>query len=103
MGSAGEGLATPAEKMDEQAIRAFRDRFNIPIPADKLTELPYFAAGRQSGLRYMHERRKAPGGYLPQMLPRRAAFASAGVDVFESLLKSTEDRKCPRPWRSCAC
>src|SRR5690606_28505640 len=69
MGSAGEGLMTTHQqkKMDEQAIRAFRDRFKIPIPDDKLAEVPYYKPPEDSPeLRYMHERRKALGGYLPQ-------------------------------------
>lgn len=96
MGSAGEGLMTTHQqkKMDEQAIRAFRDRFNIPIPDDKLAELPYFKPPEDSPeLRYMHERREALGGYLPQRRRDAPLLQVPDLDVFESLLKSTEDRE----------
>jgi pyruvate dehydrogenase E1 component len=55
------------KKLDTQAIREFRDRFNIPVPDDKLDELPFYRpADDAPEMRYMHERRKALGGYLPQ-------------------------------------
>jgi pyruvate dehydrogenase E1 component len=96
MGSAGEGLMTTHQqkKMDEQAIRAFRDRFNIPIPDDKLTELPYYRPPEDSAeLRYMHERREALGGYVPQRRRDAPLLQVPELDVFEPLLKSTEDRE----------
>ncbi|MGH8474648.1 MAG: pyruvate dehydrogenase (acetyl-transferring), homodimeric type, partial [Methylococcales bacterium] len=44
MGSAGEGLNTThsQKKMDIEEIQAFRDRFDIPIPNERLGELPFF-------------------------------------------------------------
>ena len=30
------------KKMGEAALRAFRDRFNIPIPDDRISEAPFF-------------------------------------------------------------
>jgi len=96
MGSAGEGLMTTHQqkKMDEHAIRAFRDRFNIPIPDDKLTELPYYRPPEDSAeLRYMHERREALGGYVPQRRRDAPLLQVPELDVFEPLLKSTEDRE----------
>ncbi|HYE36285.1 pyruvate dehydrogenase (acetyl-transferring), homodimeric type [Methylocaldum sp.] len=96
MGSAGEGLMTThsQKKMDEQAIRAFRDRFNIPIPDEKLTELPYFRPPEDSPeLRYMHERRQALGGFMPQRRRDAPLLQVPELDIFEPLLKSTEDRE----------
>ncbi|HLR77764.1 MAG TPA: pyruvate dehydrogenase (acetyl-transferring), homodimeric type, partial [Burkholderiaceae bacterium] len=52
---------------DIDAIREFRDRFNIPIPDDQLESLPYFKPADDSPeMVYLHERRKALGGYLPK-------------------------------------
>jgi pyruvate dehydrogenase E1 component len=96
MGSAGEGLMTTHQqkKMDEQAIRHFRDRFNIPIPDDQLTELPYYKPAEDSAeLRYMHERREALGGYVPQRRRDAPLLQVPELDVFEPLLKGTEDRE----------
>ena len=50
MGAAGESQnpAHNQKKMDTDAIRAFRDRFNIPVPDDKLDEVPYYHPGKDS-------------------------------------------------------
>jgi pyruvate dehydrogenase E1 component len=69
MGKAGEGrnIAHQAKKLGDEDIRAFRDRFNIPIPDDKLHELPFYKpADNTPEMEYLHARRKALGGYLPK-------------------------------------
>ena len=44
-----------------------RDRFALPIPDDKLAEIPFFKPADDSPeMKYLHERRAALGGYLPQ-------------------------------------
>jgi pyruvate dehydrogenase E1 component len=55
------------KKLDKDTIRQFRDRFNIPVPDDKLEELPFYMPPTDSPeMKYLHERRQALGGYLPQ-------------------------------------
>jgi pyruvate dehydrogenase E1 component len=69
MGRAGEGrnIAHQAKKMSDADIRAFRDRFNIPIPDEKLAEVPFYRPEEHTPeMQYLHERRKALGGYLPR-------------------------------------
>lgn len=69
MGKAGEGKNTAhqAKKLTDEDIKAFRDRFNIPIPDSELPQLPFYKpADDTPEMRYLHERRKALGGYLPQ-------------------------------------
>ena len=68
MGEAGEAqnITHQQKKMNVEAIRRFRDRFDIPVPDDKLEEVPYvkFAEGSPE-LEYMRARRMELGGYLP--------------------------------------
>ena len=70
----------------------FRDRFSIPIPDDKLEELPFYIPPPDAPeMKYLHERRKALGGYLPQR--RRKADAVPPVpplEAFEQVLKGQE-------------
>jgi pyruvate dehydrogenase E1 component len=69
MGKSGEARNTAhqTKKLDDEAIREMRDRFAIPIPDDKLAEIPFFKpADDAPEIQYLHERRKALGGYLPQ-------------------------------------
>src|SRR5690606_6598023 len=50
MGKAGESLnpTHQQKKMDTEAIKAFRDRFNGPIPDDRSEDVPYYHPGEDS-------------------------------------------------------
>ena len=79
------------KKLELETIRDFRDRFNVPIPDDKIADLPFYKPDAKDPImQYLHERRAALGGYLPQ---RRRKAASAvtvpGLDAFEAQLKAT--------------
>jgi pyruvate dehydrogenase E1 component len=94
MGRIAEGRMTAHQqkKMDMDAIRQFRDRFNIPIPDDRLEELPFYIPPPDAPeMKYLHERRQALGGYLPQR--RRKADVVPQVpplEAFEQVLKRQE-------------
>ena len=79
------------KKLDLETIRDFRDRFNIPVPDDKLEELPFYKpAATDPVMQYLHERRQALGGYLPQRRMKAAETLSVpGLDAFEPQLKAT--------------
>ena len=69
MGRAGEAKnpTHQLKKLDAQTIREFRDRFAIPVSDERLEELPFYRPSDDAPeMRYMHERRRALGGYLPQ-------------------------------------
>ena len=81
------------KKLDIETIREFRDRFNVPIPDDQLEALPFYKPKEDDPVMvYLHERRRALGGYLPQR--RRKADAPPTVPPLESLdqaLKATPE------------
>jgi len=95
MGRVGEAKnpTHQLKKLDTQTIREFRDRFNIPVPDDRLDELPFFRPAEDAPeMRYMHERRQALGGYLPQR--RRTSsesFEIPGLDAFKAVLDPTAE------------
>ena len=69
MGKSGEARNTAhqTKKLDDEAIREMRDRFAIPIPDDELADVPFFKPSDDAPeMKYLHERRQALGGYLPQ-------------------------------------
>ncbi len=69
MGRAGESKnpTHQLKKLDTETIREFRNRFNIPISDEQLDDLPFYRPAEDSPeMKYMHERRAALGGYLPQ-------------------------------------
>ncbi|HKO88983.1 MAG TPA: pyruvate dehydrogenase (acetyl-transferring), homodimeric type [Burkholderiales bacterium] len=94
MGKIAEGKMTSHQqkKMDMDSIRAFRDRFNIPIPDDKLEELPFYMPPADSPeMQYLHARRQALGGYIPQRRPKAAVVPEVpALDVFDALLKAND-------------
>ena len=71
MGSAGEAqnITHQQKKMNVEAIRRFRDRFNIPVPDDELENVPFSSSTRaRRRCEYLHERRDGA-----RRLPARAA------------------------------
>jgi pyruvate dehydrogenase E1 component len=80
------------KKPDTNTIRELRDQFKVPVPDDKLADLPFYKpADDDPVMVYLHERRKALGGYLPQR--RRKADAPPAVpelSAFDAVLKPTD-------------
>ena len=96
MGEAGEGqnITHQQKKMGEDALKAFRDRFRIPILDDEIADAPFYRPPEDSEeIRYMHERRRALGGPLPQRRPRTAALKAPALSTFESQLKGGGERE----------
>src|SRR6266496_540347 len=96
MGGAGEAqnITHQQKKMHLDDIRRFRDRFNIPVPDDKLEEMPYlkFADGSPE-LEYMRAHRMELGGYLPSRRGKAAPLTIPELSTFERFLKSTDERE----------
>jgi pyruvate dehydrogenase E1 component len=94
MGGSGQGMniAHQAKKMNIEDIKAFRDHFKIPVPDDKLEELPLvkFEEGSPE-LNYMRERRMELGGYLPQRRAKAESLEVPKLEVFAPLLEATAE------------
>jgi pyruvate dehydrogenase E1 component len=68
MGLWGQGkMGTHQQKkLDDDALKAFRDRFALPLSDEDVTQLRYYHPGAESPeIRYLEARRKVLGGYLP--------------------------------------
>jgi pyruvate dehydrogenase E1 component len=81
------------KKLDLSAVREFRDRFNIPVPDDKLDELPYFRPADDSPeMKYLHERRQALGGFLPHRRVRAdESLKAPALETFKAVLEPTAE------------
>src|SRR5881396_224762 len=79
------------KKVEIATIKEMRDQFNIPIPDEKLEELPFYIPPADAPeMKYLHERRRALGGFLPQR--RRKADTVPAVPplaAFDALLKGS--------------
>ena len=99
MGSAGEALnpTHQTKKLDDEAVRYFRDRFRIPLDDAQLKDgqVPFYHPGEKSEeVEYMKERRAALGGFLPQRRRKSTQTLTAPkLEVFERLLKDTGERE----------
>ena len=97
MGAAGEGknIAHQVKKMDMDAIKHYRDRFNIPVSDDKLADLPYYKFDEDSvEMKYLRERREALKGYMPRRLAKSTEELPApALKAFEAVTKGSGDRE----------
>ena len=93
MGKAGEGKNTvhQTKKLTDDDIRYMRDRFNLPIPDSELPKIPFYKPSEDSPeMRYLHERRKALGGYLPhRRVKADEQFTIPPLDTFKAVLEPT--------------
>ncbi|MGB3047070.1 pyruvate dehydrogenase (acetyl-transferring), homodimeric type [Dokdonella sp.] len=96
MGTAGESqnITHQQKKMNDDAVRAFRDRFNIPISDADLPSVPFYHPGKDSPeVEYMLERRKALGGFLPQRRMKSESLPTPELDTLAQLTKGTGERE----------
>jgi pyruvate dehydrogenase E1 component len=95
-GEAGEGqnVTHQMHDMAESALRAFRDRFKIPISDEEIAKAPFYSPPADSPeLRYMHERREALGGFLPARHTEAPPLELPALSTFDALLKGTGERE----------
>ena len=97
MGTAGEGqnVAHQQKKLDVDSLKEFRDRFNIPVLDKDIDDVPYCKPNADSAeIEYLHERRKALGGYLPARRQKTAdPLKVPALEVFKTQLKGTGERE----------
>ncbi|MCM8857139.1 MAG: pyruvate dehydrogenase (acetyl-transferring), homodimeric type [Candidatus Thiodiazotropha sp.] len=96
MGVAGEGqnITHSQKKMGEAALKAFRDRFNIPISDDQIGAAPFYKPPADSPeMKYMHEHRETLGGFLPQRRTKLDPLQVPSLDSFKALLEGSGERE----------
>ena len=96
MGVAGEGMniTHSQKKMGEVALKAFRDRFNIPISDDQLVATPFYRPLADSEeMRYLQRLREALGGYLPARQDSAPVLKVPELGVFRTLLEGSGDKE----------
>jgi pyruvate dehydrogenase E1 component len=96
LGEAGEGknITHQQKKMNEEELRAFRTRFGIPVSDDDVAKTPFYRPAEDAiEIKYLRDRRKALGGYIPSRRNRSEPLKSVPSDVFEEFYKGTDGRK----------
>ena len=82
------------KKLDIKSLKAFRDRFDIPISDAELENVPYYRPPADSPeMRYMLERRQALGGLLPRRRAAMDSLETPPLTAFGNQLKSSGARE----------
>jgi pyruvate dehydrogenase E1 component len=96
MGRWGESqnITHQQKKLDDEALREFRRRFNIPVSDEEIASAPFRKFEESSEeIEYLKERRKTLGGYLPQRRTDARPLAIPSLAAFDSLLEGTGERE----------
>ncbi len=97
MGASGEGknIAHQVKKMDKEAVKQYRDRFNIPVSDEALADLPYYKFDEDSEeMKYLRARREALHGYMPVRRAKASEDLPApAMKAFEAITKGSGDRE----------
>lgn len=88
----GRNATHQMKKLTVDDLKRFRDRLHLPIPDRELESglPPYYHPGRDSEeIQYMHDRRKALGGYAPTRVVRAKPLQLPGDKTYAALKKGT--------------
>ncbi|MDQ5848786.1 MAG: pyruvate dehydrogenase (acetyl-transferring), homodimeric type, partial [Pseudomonadota bacterium] len=92
MGIGGQGkMGTHQQKkLDDEALREFRDRFALPLSDEDVAQLRFYHPGPDSPeIRYLHSKRELLGGYLPKRKSKAEPLAVPAIDFTSSRSQST--------------
>lgn len=100
MGNAGQGKMTThsQKKLDDEALIAYRNRFNLPLTDEQATSLTFFRPEENSAeLKYLKEQRTKLGGQLPKRysecdklnVPDIASYAAFAIKAESKVMSTT--------------
>jgi pyruvate dehydrogenase E1 component len=95
LGEAGEGrnITHQQKHLNTQELLLFRDRFNIPLSDEEVAGAPLYRVARDSAeMRYLTERRRLLGGFVPERRVRNATIQPPSSDAFAEFLAGSGDR-----------
>ena len=96
LGEAGEGknITHQQKKLNEDELRVFRTRFDIPISDEEIDKIPFYRPADDSPeMHYLQERRKELGGFVPVRRSLQRTLKTPKDAVFDEFFKGTEGRE----------
>ncbi|MDA1300576.1 MAG: pyruvate dehydrogenase (acetyl-transferring), homodimeric type [Proteobacteria bacterium] len=96
LGPAGEAqnITHSVKKLDVEALKEFRDRFDIPLSDSELESVPYYRPPEDSTeIRYLKDRRKRLGGSMPSRINTFEALKVPSLAAFENITRGSGDRE----------
>ncbi len=90
----GQNITHQQKEMGERALRAFRDKLNIPISDEDIDEAPFYRPPDDSPeIVYLKKRREELGGFLPSRSSAAQSIPAPSLEAFQVLLKGTRQGK----------
>ena len=92
----GRNSTHQMKKLKKDDLLGFRDRLSLDIPDEALDETlpPYFHPGNDSAdIEYLHERRRALGGYLPTRRSTSTPLVLPGDKVYDVMSRGSGKQK----------
>jgi pyruvate dehydrogenase E1 component len=96
LGEAGEGknVTHQQKKLNEEELREFRSRFDIPLTDEQCAEVPFYRPTENSEeAQYLRARREELGGYVPQRSVRAKQLVADHDELFNEFLTGSEGRE----------
>src|ERR1700674_2701618 len=96
LGEAGEGknITHQQKKLNEDELREFRTRFDIPMSDAQCSEVPFYRPAEDSEeLTYLRARREELGGYVPQRHARSKPLVADHEELFKEFLTGSDGRE----------
>ena len=96
LGEAGEGknITHSQKKLNEDELKEFRTRFNIPVSDEAIAEAPFYKPAEDSPeMRYLRERRSELGGSLPKRFDGSQPMACQTDWLVEEYLGGSGERE----------
>ncbi len=89
-----QNIAHNVKKVDLDSLKAFRDRFDIPVSDDKLEELPFYRPEEDSAeMKYLRRTREKLGGPVPQRRSRSISIPTPPLETLKAILDGSGDRE----------
>ena len=96
LGEAGEGrnITHQQKQLNEKELRDFRSRFGVPLPDEDVVEAPFYRPPLDSEeTRYLLERRKSLGGFLPKRTRKAEALTMPVEAAYQEFHKASGETR----------
>lgn len=89
-----KNIAHNVKKVDVDSLRAFRDKFDIPVKDADLEKLPFYKPEEGSAeAKYLAERRAALGGFMPVRRQKSMSVPVPPLETLKAMLDGSGDRE----------
>lgn len=82
------------KKLDENGLKYFRDRFDLPISDEALQNLPFYRPSEDSPeYKYLMGRRESLGGHLPARRSGHIPLTIPELSIFDGVLQGSKGKE----------